>query len=392
MYGMILTFIPPNIRPVIIGLVGSLALIAADAVFNADDIRVSVTVANRVSTDGFTREVVEEFFLYDINQIIRTKSLVQPPAIRNSGSKTIVAVVADALSLNNFTAAVQSTLGIEMAQVTATLSAEQGRTGFVLVGWSPSAGEFDFALQGADSGIRELLRTAALQTMQRIDPYQTFLYRIGNNPDAEERRRIIEGLEKAIDDIDLPQERQRRGLLRNLTGIVHLLNGDLTKAERDFLHTIRTEPTLAVGYNNLAFVQVQQDRFADAIATIRRALHPEPATERPELLASLHSVWGVAAWGMGDTAMAEENLRTAIQYSPMAPGPHMYLAGMLQRMGRHEEAAREAAMGHADLAFFQELPEIANLYFWMSPDRNVPLTRRSEPPPVDTALIATPTH
>lgn len=388
---MILRLIPPNIRPIIIGLLASLALIAADAVLNADDIRVSVTVSNRVSTEGFTQPVVEEFFLYDINQIARTKSLVQPPVIRTSGSKTIVAVVADALSLNNFTTAVQATLGIEMAQVTATLSSEQGRTGFVLVGSSPSAGEFDFTLQGDDASTRELLRKAALRTMQHIDPYQTFLYRIGNNPDEDERRRIVEGLEKAIDDIDLPQERQRRGLLRNLTGIVHLLNGDLASAERHFLQAIRSEPTLAVGYNNLAFVQVQQDRFADAVATIIRALEPEPATERPELLASLHSVWGVAAWGMGDTAAAEEKLRTAIRYNPLAPGPHMYLAGMLHRMGRYEEAARESALGHADLAYFQELPEIANLYFWMSPDRNVPLTRRSEPPPQDSALLATPT-
>lgn len=383
---MILKLVPPNIRPILIGLLGSLALIAVDAVLNADDIRVSVTVSNRVSTDGFTQPVVEEFFLYDINQIARTKSLVQPPVIRTSGSKTIVAVVADALSLNNFTAAVQSTLGIEMAQVTATLSSEQGRTGFVLVGSSSSAGEFDFALQGEDASIRELLRKAALKTMQHIDPYQTFLYRIGNNPDAEERGRIIKGLEAAIENTDLPRDRQRRGLLRNLTGIVHLLDGDLEGAERDFLRTIRADPTLAVGYNNLAFVQVQRDRFADAIATIRRALEPEPATSRPELLATLHSVWGVAAWGLGDTVTAEEKLRAAIGFSPLSPGPHMYLAGMLERMGRHEEAARERALGHADLAYFQEYPEIANLYFWMSPDRNVPLTRRSEPlPPVPVA-------
>lgn len=389
---MILKFIPPNIRPVLIALLGSLALIAADAVLNADDIRVSVTVSNRVSTEGFTQHVVEEFFLYDINQIARTTSLVQPPVIHTSGSKTIVAVIADALSLNNFTTAVQATLGIEMAQVTATLSSEQGRTGFVLVGSSPSGEVFDFTLQGDDASIRELLRKAALRTMQHIDPYQTFLYRIGNNPDAEERGRIIKGLEAAIENTDLPRDRQRRGLLRNLTGIVHLLDGDLEDAERDFLRTIRTDPTLAVGYNNLAFVQLQRDRFAEAIATVLRALEPEPATSRPALLASLHSVWGVAAWGMGDTATAEEKLRVAIEYSPLSPGPHMYLAGMLERMGRHEEAARERALGHADLAYFQEYPEIANLYFWMSPDRNVPLTRRSDPPPPDTAPSATAAH
>ena len=391
MTGVILGIIPPNIRPIIVALVASLALIAADAVLNADDIRISVTVSNRASTDGFTRDVVEEFFLYDINQIVRTKSLVQPPVIRNSGSKTIVAVIADALSLNNFTAAVQASLGIDMAQVTATLSSEQGRTGFVLVGWSPSSGEFDFTLHGTDTGIRELLRTAALRTMQHIDPYQTLLYRIGNNPDAEERRRIIEGLEQAIDDPDLLNDRQRRGLLRNLTGIVHLLNGDLASAARDFTETVRIEPTLAVGYNNLAFVLVQKDRFTDAIATVQRALGPEPATSRPELLGSLHSVWGVAAWGMGDTVVAEEQLRTAIAYTPLAPGPHLYLAGMLHRMGRHEEAAKEHALGNADLSFFQELPEVANLYFWMSPARNVPLTRRSEPPP-DPSIQSAPPH
>lgn len=382
---MILKLIPPNVKPIVVALLGSLALIAADAALNADDIRVSVTVSSRVAADGFPQAVVEEFFLYDINQIARTKSLVQPPAIRSSGSKTIVSVIADALSLDNFTGAVQSALGIEMAQITATLSSEQGKTGFVLVGSSPTAGEFDFALADERSSVRDLLRRAAQKTMQHLDPYQTFLHRIGSDPDAAERRRIDAGLERAIADSDRPQDRQRRGLLWNLKGILHLLDGDVAKAEKAFAETIRTDPTLAVGYNNLAFVQVHLDRFADAADTIRRGLEPEPATQRPELLAALHTVWAVAAWGLGDTDTAERKFRIAIEHSPLSPGPHIYLAGMLEQLGRQEEAAREKALGEADLRYFREYPEVANLYFWMTPLSNVPLTRRSQPPPLRPA-------
>lgn len=384
----VLSWIPANLRGLIVGILGSMGLISVDAVLHADNVRLTMTVSSKVAADGITQSVAEDFFLHDINRIAGTRSLVLPPSITTTNEKSIVSVIAGALKLDDFTAAVQSTMGIDMAQLTGTLTTEQGRTTFVLAGHSPATGAFDLEIPADGISTRQLLRVAAYETMLRLDPYQAYLYRLGQPMTEAERQDLERSLKERIDNADLPSDGNRRALFYNLLGILYLLGDKLDDAERQFARTVEDHPALAAGPINLAFLRVHQDRYREAIEVLARAEAQLGATMKPELQMSLYTTWGVAAWGMKDLTVAERMFRTATERMATASSPYIYWAGMLTTMGRGKEAAEKRAKGVANMASFQEFPEVANLWFWLAPTDNAPLTRRSDPPPTMEAAPA----
>ena len=49
---------------------------------------------------------------------------------------------------------------------------------------------------------------------------------------------------------------------------------------------------------------------------------------------------------------------------------------MLTEIGRTEEGAKKTRQGEINLTYFENYPEVAQLYFWLTVEDNVPLQRR----------------
>lgn len=114
-----------------------------------------------------------------------------------------------------------------------------------------------------------------------------------------------------------------------------------------FQRAIAIEPRFAPAYAGLAdtytllerYDRPSADRRVRAIAAADRAVELDPAL--PEAHASLASVRETYSW---DWAGAEREYRTAIRLSPSYATAHHWLALLLTRMGRFDEALEEIAL------------------------------------------------
>jgi hypothetical protein len=66
-------------------------------------------------------------------------------------------------------------------------------------------------------------------------------------------------------------------------GLAALARGDLSAASASFTVLIESEPDCAEARNNLAVVEVEQGRLAEAAEQLRRAVHLQPEYERAEM-------------------------------------------------------------------------------------------------------------
>jgi hypothetical protein len=92
---------------------------------------------------------------------------------------------------------------------------------------------------------------------------------------------------------------------------------------------------------------------------------------------ALHSTIGVARWGLGDLDGAEASFRAAVRAFPQSEAAHVYWARLTRERGRVAEADALEAIATVNALTFDNYPEVATLFFWMSPTDNQPLQRRA---------------
>lgn len=109
--------------------------------------------------------------------------------------------------------------------------------------------------------------------------------------------------------------------------------GDLHRAESEFRGLVAERPDNAQAHYNLAVCLVQQDRGADARASLERALAIDEGyiAARRALGSLLHR--------LGETAEAERHLRRAVESAPMDPEALNDLGVVLNDRGRYEESS-----------------------------------------------------
>jgi tetratricopeptide (TPR) repeat protein len=113
-----------------------------------------------------------------------------------------------------------------------------------------------------------------------------------------------------------------------------LLKDDEAKAELD--RSIALQPRQSGSYYELGDIALQQNKDSDAKDDFVRVL--ELAPHHGGALTGL----GVLAFRAKDYPQAEKYLKSAVEYAPEYPKPHHYYALVLMRLGRPEEAKREA--------------------------------------------------
>jgi Flp pilus assembly protein TadD len=365
-------------------------LLTADVVVSAETVAVKITVPASVAQTGYTEDVAEQIFTHQFETMNQTRSLLRPPAIRPARQPTIIGVIAGSLRLDNFTAPLQDLLGLERMRIVGAVVASAPGEGQRLLINSSSTYSGAFSLDLSERGETDrLLRRAALETMERMQPYRAALFhfdqitRLGGNDFSA----VMQLAERELTRPPRAEVLQERSFLENLLGMVALMNNDLDEAERRFRISFSLNPSFDIGRLNLAFVHVERDRYQDAIDILKPLIASNPARRFPllgtrarPLQEAMLSTLGVALWAQGDLDGAEAAFSRATREHPSSAGAYSYWARLLRERGDTVRAAEKAENARINALTFENYSEVANLYFWMNPQNNQPLVRRIDTP------------
>ncbi len=365
-------------------------LLTADAVVNAETVAVQIDVPASVARTGYTEDVVERIFVHEIEMITQTRSLLQSPSMRSSRKPTIVGVIANSLRIDNFTAALQDLLGLDRTRIAgAIVTSAPGDRERLLIN-SSSAYSGAFSLDLSEKGDTEqLLRHAAHDTMQRVHPYRSALFHFEqiSASGGKDYSIVVQIAEREFSRPLRAEMLEERSFLQNLLGIVALLNNDLDEAERRFRLSFDRSPGFNVGRMNLAFVHVERDKYQEAINLLTPLIAGGlgqrlsiPSKRFALLQEAILNTLGTALWAQGDLDGAEAAYKRATREHPSSAGAYSYWARLLRERGDEQAAVEKEKIARVNALTFENYPEIANLYFWMSPRDNQPLVRRTDVP------------
>ena len=365
-------------------------LLTTDAVVNAETVAVQIDVPAAVARTGYTEDVAERIFVHELETINQTRSLLQSQSMRSARQPTIVSVIASAFRLDNFTAAIQDLLGLDRTRITgAIVTSAPGERERLLIN-SSSAYSGAFSLDLSEKGDTErLLRQAAHDTMERVHPYRSALFHFNqiSASGGKDYSTVVQLAERELSRPLRAEVLEERSFLQNLLGIVALLNNDLAEAERRFRLSFDWNPGFTVGRINLAFIHVERDRYQEAIdlltpliaGGLRQRLSINSRRSAPLQEAILNTL-GTALWALGDLDGAEAAYKRATREHPSSAGAYSYWARLLRERGDEQAAVEKEKIARVNALTFENYPEIANLYFWMSPRDNQPLVRRIDAP------------
>lgn len=356
-------------------LIVSLGIFGMDAVWNAGTIKTEFQVSDSLGSAGIKQEFATTVFARELQVIFSTASLIKAPEIRSSHDKSFVSLIAESAGLNNATAAFQDLFGLHPVRIIATLTTEGWKTRLEVVGETVTRGTFYLTLAAeADETAVALIRRGALETAIKLDAYHTALYlldpAVGGAPDASDIVKVRSVLDEAIASQPATEINPSRGRFRNLRGILALVDGDKTAAAALFEQAIADDPDLAAAHLNLAFTRAEQDRYADASMIVRHVLQTRQKGLQPALVASANTIAGVVAWSQKQYEIAERHFGSAVAAQPKVTDAYIYWGRMLTEIGRREEGLGKIRRGEANATEFENHPEIALLYFWMTREEN----------------------
>ena len=123
-------------------------------------------------------------------------------------------------------------------------------------------------------------------------------------------------------------------LYHNAVGAVLLNVGRFPDAQVAFQKAVELDPTYADAYHNLGSSFAEQGKWEDAIAAYKKAL-AQTIYASPE---NTYNNLGYAYWALDRRQEAEEAFRSALPLEPKLVPSHFWLAVLLQKEGRKEEA------------------------------------------------------
>jgi tetratricopeptide (TPR) repeat protein len=366
-----------DLTSLVYALILGFGIFGLDAAWNANTVKTEFTVADSIGANGVKAEFATTVFQRELQEVFATESLVKAPAIRSTFDKTFVTILAESIGVKDATAAFQDLFGLDPVGIKATLTTEGKRTRLEVIGEAGVRGTFYLSLEGEEGETTvALIRRGAVEAALRLDPYHTALYYLdplSGEPDVERAKRILDETIETLAGMPVSPYRAR---FRNLRGIVALLEGDKNGAATLFEQAIADNPTMVASHLNLAFTRVEQDRYSDAGMIVRHVLDTRRRGMKPALLASAHTILGVVAWSQKQYSSAERSFAAAAEHQPTVSDAYIYWGRMLKEIGQAARAREITRKGEANLPLFENYPEIALLYFWLSEKDNMPLQRR----------------
>ncbi len=128
----------------------------------------------------------------------------------------------------------------------------------------------------------------------------------------------------------------QNALYHNAVGAVLLNVGRFPDAQAAFQKAVELDATYADAFHNLGSAYAEQGKWEEAIGAYKKAL-AQTIYASPE---STYNNLGYAYWALDRRQEAEEAFRAALQLEPKLVPSHFWLAVLLQKEGRKDEAKR----------------------------------------------------
>lgn len=134
-------------------------------------------------------------------------------------------------------------------------------------------------------------------------------------------------------------------------------SGDHVGAERQWREALRISPENVVAMGDLALAMQEQKRYTEAIDLLKRAVELKPR------YAAAHMALGDVYAEIGETALAEAELRKAVEFYPLNIESRNHLGALLLKQGRIAEAEEQYAASVNSIPNYEGYDGLADIYF-----------------------------
>jgi tetratricopeptide (TPR) repeat protein len=387
-------------------LLAGLGLVAFDSVISSQSVYLEAKTAHVLEEEGYSKEVIDGLFVTQLKKIGGTKSLIKGTSITSSKVKPVSVALAELVNMQEALTAIQTMVGFVPRKVILSAVVEEGEKKvktiqngapgsisefsvgdnfqymLVLTGYSKNSGYFEISIESDKNDLEhldDLIREGAYQIVLKLNPYIAALYKletaVAEHKSLDPVKAMVEKLIDTLPDTPINADRAQ---FENLLGLVALLQNDPELADLYFSKSTESNPDFYVARLNRAFVDVHYDRFQSAINQVDGIVQPWywPATDNKLLLAAAHVIRGVALSGLGRETEAVDEFRYATSINPNSSEAYFYWSHVANYIESGEAAQKLLLKSRQNSAHFENYPEVAMFYFWLSDANNMPLVRR----------------
>ena len=349
------------------------------------------------SETSMSDTVAENIFLNEVADIDSVPTFILKPRVRSTNNPTVVSMIGDMLGLKKLTNLVQNASGIQPLIISGSITKSKDRYQLILVSNVEASKEQRLNLtvetvQG--ESVAQMIQRAAPQAMLNYEDYLVCLFLLHqldrgqlaiyepflDRPGAEGIDLLIQsrlseqpnGL-AALGTTD--EQSLHYAMFTNLQGMIALHQKDDKKARSLFESVIERRPDFAVGYLNLAFIAIHQDKYQDAIDILQKALDQGLLQHDPALLGPAYTTIGVADWGLKKYDEAAVQFATANATNPHATMANFYWGNMLAERGDKTGADDKHKIAKDNEKYFAPYAETAIYYFLLTPPTRQPWKR-----------------
>lgn len=245
-----------------VAFMAAFGIISTDAVLHADSVAVSLYMSDDLSKGTARGDVMEDMFIAKMQEIGDTKSYFGSPSVRSTKAKTMGAVLAKTLKLEDMTAAVQHTFGMKTATVNGSFAKDEkeGKLQLVAMVRDPDEPPFPVIVKRKDGeSLPDMMGRAAQEVMEHLAPYVTVVYTLQNADRQHDYTEVDELIARELKTYASKTYYRERASILNMAGIVALHKQKPDEAARLFEEADQTDPALLFPRVNRAFVMLVKD-------------------------------------------------------------------------------------------------------------------------------------
>ena len=366
---------------VLTAFLAAFGILSADAVLHSDTVNVHISLPADVARTLPKDEVLEEVFISGMEEIVETKSYFGTPSIQSGHAKTVGSVLAHALKIEDFAAAIQHQFGMKVATVNASFTHDGGKLRLMSVVTDIDEPPFTQVItRETDEPLKDMLTRAAEDTMEHLAPYLSAVYLLNEGDRSGTYDKVDRLIAAMLKQYASSKFRKERASALNLAGIVALHRNDLEGAEKNFIAANDADPELLIPQINRAFLMLVTDHEQAALEVLDPVLVAARSRKEYVLLAAAEMTRAAAYMALNHLADAATALENAGYWDPTSSLVPALGAEVERLRGDQAKAAVLRARAADNLDDFETYPELASLYFKLSWKKGEPLVRNEVRP------------
>lgn len=367
-------------------LLGAAGLVGADAYFNSSTLYLQASVAPAYESRGFSSDVVETIVLEELNDIMRTKSVVVSPDIVSSRAHSISSAVAKVAGMTDALESLKSATGLDNPVLSVRIVVDKVNDvevpRIMVSGKGEEGRDFRFSqVLTSDRPFEATLSEIADQSMSKISPYLMALHAFD---DAEQDDvfpiKAEELVNNALQLASLQKYDPKRALFENLRGLIYLLRENTDEAERWFQKANASNPDLMPALLNVAFVEAFRGHYDQTIEIASRVLERNAfySVDDMHVMYAALNLTALSYSQLGDFEKADDYFSKSAELNPNGVSVYYYWSNSYRRQGLNEEMEAMMALAEKNAAHLTNYPELASLYLWLPYSEGQQLSLRSK--------------